>query len=145
MGMATDAGNGCISRYGLCHCAGLAARPLPARAVQLADNLKASGSPIVTTRAVLLEIGAALAKVSYRGVAVSIIEMLENDPDVEIVAVQNALFVEAFELFRERTDKDWSLTDCMSFVVMRQRGIQAALSVDTHFQQAGFKALLLET
>jgi len=115
-----------------------------AKAVQLADDLKTSGSAIVTTRAVLLEIGAALAKVSYRGAAVSIIDMLENDPDVEIVAIQNDLFVEAFELFRGRTDKEWSLTDCMSFVVMRQRGIQVALAADIHFQQAGFKALLLE-
>lgn len=116
-----------------------------ARAVQLADDLKASGSAIVTTRAVLLEIGAALAKASYREAAISIIEMLENDPDVEIVPLQDGLFAEAFELFRGRPDKEWSLTDCMSFVVMRQRGIQAALAADIHFQQAGFKALLLET
>lgn len=116
-----------------------------ARAVQLADELKISDSTIVTTRAVLLEIGAVLAKVSYRGAAVSIIEMLENDPDVEIVSWQDDLFVDAFELFRGRTDKEWSLTDCMSFVIMWQRGIQAALAADIHFQQAGFKALLLET
>ncbi|MDP4029546.1 MAG: PIN domain-containing protein [Gallionella sp.] len=115
------------------------------RAVQLAGDLKASGSAITTTRAVLLEIGAALAKVSYRGAAVSIIDMLENDPDVEIVSLIDNLFAEAFDLFRGRLDKDWSLTDCMSFVVMRQLGIQAALAADIHFQQAGFKALLLET
>jgi len=115
-----------------------------AKAVQLADELKTSGSSIITTRAVLLEIGAALAKASYRGTAVSIIEMLENDPDVEIVPLRDDLFVEAFDLFRGRTDKDWSLTDCLSFEVMRQRGIQAALAADFHFQQAGFKALLLE-
>lgn len=115
------------------------------RAVQLADDLKTSGSAIITTRAVLLEIGAALAKVSYRGAAVSIIDMLENDPDVEIISLQDDLFAEAFELFRGRLDKEWSLADCMSFVVMRQRDIQAALAADIHFQQAGFKALLLET
>jgi hypothetical protein len=116
-----------------------------ARAVHLADELKTSGSAIITTHAVLLEIGAALAKVSYREAAVSIIEMLENDADVEIIPLQDDLFVEAFELFRGRMDKEWSLTDCMSFVVMRQRGIQFALAADIHFQQAGFKAMLLET
>lgn len=116
-----------------------------ASAVQLANELKVSGSSIITTRAVLLEIGAALAKAPYRGAAVSIIEMLENDPDVEIVPLRDDLFVEAFELFRDRMDKEWSLTDCLSFAVMRQRGIQAALAADIHFQQAGFKALLLET
>lgn len=71
--------------------------------------------------------------------------MLENDPDVEIVPLQDELFVEAFELFRGRLDKEWSLTDCISFVVMRQYRIQAALAADIHFQQAGFEALLLET
>lgn len=116
-----------------------------AKAVQLANDLKISGTAIITTRAVLLEIGAALAKISYRGAAVSIIDMLENDPDVEIIPLQDNLFAEAFELFRERSDKEWSLTDCMSFVVMRHRDIQAALAADAHFQQAGFKALLLET
>lgn len=116
-----------------------------AKAVQLAGDLKTSGSAITTTRAVLLEIGAALAKISYRGAAVSIIEMLENDPDVEIISLQDDLFAEAFELFRGRLDKEWSLTDCMSFVVMRQHGIQAALAADIHFQQAGFEVLLLET
>lgn len=90
-----------------------------ASAVQLANELKVSGSSIITTRAVLLEIGAALAKAPYRGAAVSIIEMLENDPDVEIVPLRDDLFVEAFELFRDRMDKEWSLTDCLSFAVMR--------------------------
>ncbi len=115
------------------------------KSVQLANDLKASGCAIVSTRAVLLEIGAALAKASYRGAAVSIIEMLENDPDVEILPLLDDLFAEAFDLFRGRLDKEWSLTDCMSFVVMRQRGIQTALAADFHFQQAGFKALLLES
>lgn len=50
------------------------------RAIHLADDLKTSSATIITTRAVLLEIGAALAKVAYRGVAVSIIDMLEKRP-----------------------------------------------------------------
>jgi hypothetical protein len=45
-------------------------------------------------------------------------------------------------LYRQRADKDWSLTDCISFVVMRQRGLTEALTGDHHFEQAGFVALL---
>ena len=71
--------------------------------------------------------------------------MLENDPVVEIIPLRDDLFAEAFALFRARMDKEWSLTDCLSFVVMRQRAIQTALAADIHFQQAGFKVLLLET
>jgi uncharacterized protein len=114
------------------------------RAIQLADELTAAGTTIITTRAVLLEIGAALAKAAYRQAAVSLIELLENDPQVEILPLSDDLFARAFKLFRSRSDKEWSLTDCLSFVVMRQCGVQAALAADIHFQQAGFKTLLLE-
>lgn len=114
------------------------------RAIQLADELNAVGVTIITTRAVLLEIGAALAKAAYRETAVSLINLLENDPKVEILPLSEDLFAQAFELFRARADKEWSLADCLSFVVMRQCGVQSALAADFHFQQAGFKALLLE-
>jgi hypothetical protein len=46
------------------------------------------------------------------------------------------------ELYAERPDKGWSLTDCIFFVVMRQQGIIQALTGDHHFEQAGFSALL---
>ena len=45
-------------------------------------------------------------------------------------------------LYAERPDKDWSLTDCISFVVMRTMDITEALTGDRHFEQAGFTALL---
>ena len=45
-------------------------------------------------------------------------------------------------MFAARPDKDWSLTDCISFVVMQERNIQDALTADHHFEQAGFVALL---
>lgn len=47
-------------------------------------------------------------------------------------------------MYRERTDKSWSLTDCMSFLIMRKRHIKTALAHDRHFEQAGFTALLRE-
>ena len=50
--------------------------------------------------------------------------------------------VRSVALFEERPDKAWSLTDCVSFVVMRERGIAAALMGDRHFEQAGFRAML---
>ena len=51
-------------------------------------------------------------------------------------------FDRALELYRQRSDKDWTLTDCGSFVVMRERRLTAALTADRHFEQAGFTALL---
>jgi uncharacterized protein len=111
-------------------------------ALALADELERSPTRIVTTRAVLMEIGNALSKQRYRSAAVELLLSLENDPKVEIVPVSGDLYAQAFKLFSERTDKEWGLVDCVSFVVMRERGITDALTSDDHFRQAGFNALM---
>lgn len=54
------------------------------------------------------------------------------------------LFASAIALYKQMDDKQWSLVDCVSFVVMRERGITAALTSDRHFIQAGFQALLAD-
>ncbi len=46
-------------------------------------------------------------------------------------------------LYADRADKHWSLTDCISFIVMEDRGIRDALTGDHRFQQGGFNALLV--
>lgn len=111
-------------------------------ALTLADRY--ADRPFVTTRAILLEIGNALSGIGNRDVAVSYLESLEEEPSTEIVPLSTDLFRRGFDLFRERQDKSWGLTDCISFVVMRDREIRAALTADTDFKQAGFRALLRE-
>jgi predicted nucleic acid-binding protein len=96
----------------------------------------------VTTRAVLLEIGNALSRERYRTAAVRLLEALEADPDVGIVPLTESLYAQAVALFRDRPDKDWGLTDCVSFVVMRERRMTSALTTDDHFAQAGYQVLL---
>jgi len=61
---------------------------------------------------------------------------------VEIIEITSELFAKGLNLFMERKDKKWSLCDCISFVVMRERGIQEALAVDADFEQAGFTILI---
>ena len=63
---------------------------------------------------------------------------------MEIVPASADLFAAAFALYRARADQGWGLTDCSSFVVMRERGLTSALPADAHFRQAGFRALLLD-
>ena len=115
---------------------------LHSRAQELADEIEKSGTWLVTTRAVMLEIGNALCGQRYRHVSVRLLELLEMDRTVEIVPLSEELYAEAFQLYRTRPDKDWSLVDCASFVVMQQRGIYEALTSDHHFEQAGFIRLL---
>lgn len=113
-----------------------------ARAVDIANQLEKSNTRLVTTQAILLEIGNALSKQRYRVAAVQLLESLVSDPNVEIVAMSNDLYNAAFNLFRNRSDKEWGLIDCVSFVVLQERGILEALTADDHFNQAGFRALL---
>lgn len=98
-------------------------------------------STFVTTDAVLLEVGNALAQ-HFRKEAVALIEQFLNSPEVELVYLTPQRFASAFALYKKYTDKEWGLVDCISFVVMREKGIQQALTSDQHFIQAGFAALM---
>jgi uncharacterized protein len=113
-----------------------------ARAVQIAEQLESNNTRLVTTQAILLEIGNSLSKKRYRSAAIALLDSLASDPNVDIVLLTDTLYVEAFSLFSRRIDKEWGLVDCVSFTVMRDRGITEALTADDHFNQAGFKALL---
>lgn len=99
---------------------------------------------LITTEAVLTEIGNALAKPEWRELAVDTLNDLREDEGVNIITVNSELFSRAFELYLSRMDKDWGLTDCISFVVMKDAKMKEALTTDHHFEQAGFKALLID-
>lgn len=114
------------------------------QAVQLADQLRKSSSRLITTRAVMLEIGNALSKRRYRQSAIKLLAALEADLTIGIVPLTEEIYSEAFSLYTNRPDKEWGLVDCVSFVVMQERKISSALTTDDHFVQAGFRALLRE-
>jgi len=115
-----------------------------ARALGLATELKSARARLVTTRAVLLEIGNALSRQRYRSAATSLLQALESDPSVEVLPLTDELYARALQLYCARPDKDWGLIDCASFVVMSERRISKALTADEHYQQCGFQALLRE-
>lgn len=100
--------------------------------------------PYVTTEAVLVEVGNAFSGQQWRAVGAKTIRALQADPRVEVVSVDTALFERALHLYGTRPDKEWGMTDCISFVVMRERGMRLALTTDKHFVQAGFVKLLPE-
>jgi len=96
----------------------------------------------VTTDFVLVEVGNFLARSDDRPLFLDLVDRLRASPHTDIVPADRALIDAGLDLYRRRLDKDWSLTDCISFVVMRERGIREALTSDHHFEQAGFVALL---
>lgn len=114
------------------------------KAKELTENLKQMNIGLVTTRAIIIEILNALSKERYRKAAINLINSLETDPNVKIISITNDLYYRAFELYKMRADKEWGLTDCISFVVMEDYCLTESLTSDKHFQQAGFGSLLLQ-
>lgn len=67
---------------------------------------------------------------------------MRASPRTRIIPLDSRLLQRGLDLLARRADKNWSLTDCISFVVMEEEGIQEALTIDRDFEQAGFKAQL---
>jgi uncharacterized protein len=97
---------------------------------------------IVTTEWVLTEVADALAESASRRSVVPFIRDLAQDPRVKIVRAAAGWFELGLRLYEQRPDKDWPLTDCISFAVMTEEKLTEALTGDHHFEQAGFKPLL---
>lgn len=97
---------------------------------------------LVTTEYVLMEFVDALSQPPVRRSALAAVGLLRRQPAVRIVAASTALMDEGLALHALYADKAWSLTDCISFSVMKREGLSDALTSDRHFEQAGFRALL---
>jgi hypothetical protein len=103
---------------------------------------RSGARPIVTTSWVITELGDGLGKVRTRPVFLRLVALLRSDPLVEIVPAEQASMDRGLLLYEARLDKDWTLTDCISFVTMQDHGLTEALTADHHFEQAGFTVLL---
>lgn len=96
---------------------------------------------IWVTEAVLVELGNALSSLD-RSAAVQFIEECYKTANIHVVSVDTQLLKRALRLYQNRPDKGWGLTDCISFVVMREHDLRAAMTTDDHFRQAGFQVLM---
>lgn len=97
---------------------------------------------ILTTAWVLTEVLDAFSRPAFRSTAVDFVKALQADPQVTLIPASQELFDRGFDLFARRPDKEWSLTDCISCVVMQEYGLTEALTADRHFEQMGFRKLL---
>ena len=118
--------------------------PFNALAVSIVATVRSSGWRLITTNYVLAELVALLTspmRIS-RPQQILFLADLRSAAWVEVVHIDESLDGAAWTLWQSRSDKEWSLVDCASFVVMQQRGLTDALTTDHHFEQAGFGRLL---
>ena len=115
-----------------------------AKAVELMTRWRQQNWSVVTTNYVLSEL-VALFNSPLRVPRPKILDYIKTIRTriwVEVVHIDPSLDEAAWQLFGDRLDKEWSLVDCASFIVMQQRGLTDALTSDHHFEQAGFIQLL---
>jgi predicted nucleic acid-binding protein len=91
----------------------------------------------------LTEVADALVHPPGRSIVTTLFRNLEMDTLFTILQPDPTLFRQGIDLYTSRPDKSWSLTDCISFAAMHRHGLTESLTGDRHFEQAGFKVLLL--
>ena len=97
---------------------------------------------LLTSDWVLMEVADALAGSDSRVRVRDFILHLRQSAVCEIVPATRDDLNRALDLYHQHSDKGWTLTDCVSFAIMRERNVTDALTGDKHFEQAGFIALL---
>jgi predicted nucleic acid-binding protein len=114
-----------------------------ARALSLLPQVE-TASEVVITEGVFVEVGNALSRTPpLRRATAAFIRGCYTEANMDVVTVDTSLLSRALDLFERRADKTWGLNDCISFVVMPDRGLMDAATGDRHFQQAGFRALMV--
>jgi len=110
--------------------------------VRAVEWSKAYRGRLVTTEWVLIELADGLASSRQRNVVPAIRRDLLTNSNYRVITLEQALYEHGLLLYEARPDKEWSLTDCISFATMKRESITEALTGDHHFEQAGFVALL---
>jgi predicted nucleic acid-binding protein len=103
--------------------------------------LTSSPPRIVTTSFIFAEVITLLNSRRLHSKSVELGKKLLNSRSINLVHVDQELFHEGWVYFQKHKDKRYSLTDCISFVLMKRLGIEQALTFDQHFVQAGLVKL----
>lgn len=112
------------------------------KAIELSKDIQPAH--IITSDMVLAEVLNDFSRrtETLRLAAVALVEELRKDPNTTVVAQTRQQFDRGLELYKRRPDKNWSQTDCVSFLIMKEQGISEALAYDRHFAQAGYIAVM---
>ena len=113
------------------------------KAKELSKQLS-TAREILITEAAIVEVGDTLSR-STRSYVISFVKRCYATSNIKVIPIDKELIFRAVKFYDSHKDKEWGLTDCISFIVMQDYGINKALTTDKHFEQAGFQALLHHT
>jgi len=112
------------------------------KAKKIRNRLLKESVQLLVTDYILVEIANTLSRIPFRTSAIQLINFIQASSNIQLVEINREIYGEAWEMYRSRLDKEWSLTDCTSFVIMNRVGIKDAFTSDHHFEQAGFNILM---
>jgi predicted nucleic acid-binding protein len=113
------------------------------KAVELINEVWQAEGRLVTTNLVLIELSALMIRMKIaKSTQVDLIQEVYLDPSIEVTFIDAVREASAWTLWKSRLDKDWTMVDCSSFILMEEYQLVDALTPDHHFQQAGFNRLL---
>lgn len=106
------------------------------------ETLLKRGIKLITSNYVIIETINALSKTEFRKAVIEFVNKLEKSPSVQIIKITDEMYNNAWSFYQQRMDKDWGITDCTSFEVMKMFNIKKAFTNDKHFKQAGYSLLV---
>jgi len=112
------------------------------QAKKVMDQLGKEKAILVTTEFIFMEVANALSRQPFRRYVITFINGLRNLKSVNIIPASADHLHKGWLLYCDRSDKEWSLTDCISFAIMINQNIAKSFTSDHHFEQAGFVNLM---
>ena len=104
-----------------------------------------AGWHFVTHAGVMLEVGNGFALTRFRHLAARLKTIIDTSALIEVVHLTEKLYEAGWLMYTSRSDKEWGIVDCISFVIMQEQNLNEALTADRDFEQAGFIRLLVES
>lgn len=101
------------------------------------------GRPVllVTTDYLFDEVITVLLVRNNKHIAIQAGKAMLEESNIELVRIDEELFNEAWEIFQRFQNKEWSFTDCTSYMVMKKLNIGTGISFDKHFKQFGVRVV----
>lgn len=112
------------------------------QAMQVRNDLRRSQINFITTNAVILELASYFSQSHRKALAIELIETLYSSKKWKCITVDEDLMNKGFDRYKQISDKNWSLVDCVCMIVAKDQGITDIFTTDHHFEQAGFRILL---